>query len=174
MPVCSNSCPLNQWCYLTISFSVIPFSSLLQSFPASGSFLRSRLFTSDGQSSGVSASASVFLMNIQGWLPLGLSRLISFLSNGLSRVFSSTIWKHQLFSAHLVTLPLFCLVCILDTLSKTKNFKAYSTFREHFHHFDYIAETLMCYLWKENEWRTLYDVVNNVPLVSGFHGMDSI
>ena len=96
--VCSNSCPLSQWCYPTILFSVTLLSSCHQSFPASGSFPISWLFTSGGQSIG--ASASVLPMNIQGWFPLGLTGLISVLSKGLSRVFSSTtIWKHQLFSA---------------------------------------------------------------------------
>ena len=67
---CSDSCPLSQWCHPTISSSVIPFSSCLQSFPASGSFLMSQLFSSNGQSIGT--SASVLLMNIQDWFPLGL------------------------------------------------------------------------------------------------------
>ena len=66
---CSNSCPLSRWCHPTISSSAVPFSSCLQSFPASGSFLMSWLFTSDGQSIGASASASVLPMNIQGWFP---------------------------------------------------------------------------------------------------------
>ena len=70
---CSNSCPLSQWCHSTISSSVIPFSSCPQSFPASGSFLMSRLFASGGQSIGVSASAWVLPMNIQDWFPLGLT-----------------------------------------------------------------------------------------------------
>ena len=70
---CSNSCPLSQWCHPTISSSVIPFSSCLQSFPASGSFLMSRLFTLGGQSIGGSASASALPMNIQDWFPLGLT-----------------------------------------------------------------------------------------------------
>ena len=74
---CSNSCPLSQWCYPTISSSVIPFSSLPQSFPASGSFLVSQLITSGGQSIGVSVSASVLPMNIQDWFPLGWTGLIS-------------------------------------------------------------------------------------------------
>ena len=96
---CSNSCPLNRWCCLTISSSVAPFSSCLQSFPASGSFPMSGLFTSGDQSIGGSASASVLPMNIQGWFPLGWTGLISLQSKGLSRVFSSTtIWKHQFFS----------------------------------------------------------------------------
>ena len=69
--VCSNSGPLNQWCYPTVSSSVVPFSSCLQYFPASGSFPRSQFFASGGQSIGVSASASVLPMNIQDWSPLG-------------------------------------------------------------------------------------------------------
>ena len=75
--VCSNSCSLSQWCHLTISSSATPFSFCLQSFPASGSFLMSRLFASGGQSIGASASGSVLPMNIQGWSPLGLTSLIS-------------------------------------------------------------------------------------------------
>ena len=86
---CSNSCPLNLWCYPTISSSVIPFSCL-QSFPASGSFPMSQFFPSGGQSIGVSASASVLPMNIQDWFPLGLTGLISLQSKGLSKVFSNT------------------------------------------------------------------------------------
>ena len=69
---CSNSCPLNQWCYPTISSSLAPFSFCLQSFPASGSFPMSQLFTSVGQSIGASASTSVFPVNIQDWFPLEL------------------------------------------------------------------------------------------------------
>ena len=91
---CSNSCLLSWWCHPTISSFVIPFSSCLQSFPASGSFLMSRLFASGGQSIGASASATVLPM--QGWIRLGLTGLISLQSKGLSEVFSSTtIWKHQ-------------------------------------------------------------------------------
>ena len=98
--MCSNSCPLSQWCYPTISSSVIPFSSCLQSFPASRSFPMSWLLASGGQSIEASASASVLPMNIQEWFSLGLTGLISLLFEGLSRVFSSTtIWKHQFFSA---------------------------------------------------------------------------
>ena len=85
---CSNSCSSSRWCHPTISSSVIPFSSCLQYLPASGSFPMSKFFISGGQSIG--ASASVILMNIQGWFPLGLTGLISLLSKGLSRVFSST------------------------------------------------------------------------------------
>ena len=87
--VCWNSCPLSQWYPLTISSSVVLFSSCPQSFPASGSFPMSWCFASTGQSVGASASASVLPMNIQGWFPLGLTGLISLLSKGLSRVFSS-------------------------------------------------------------------------------------
>ena len=96
----SNSCPLIGWCHPTISSSVIPFSSCLQSFPASGSFSMSQFFASGGQSIGVSASASVLPMNIQDWFPLGLTDLISLQSKGLSRVFSNTtVQKHQFFSS---------------------------------------------------------------------------
>ena len=95
---CSNSCPSNSWCHPTISISVVPFSSCLQSFPTLGSFSMSQFLTSGGQSIGVSASASILPMNIQDWFPLGLIALISLQSKGLSRVFSSTtIWKHQFF-----------------------------------------------------------------------------
>ena len=88
---CSNSCPSSQWCHPTISSSIIPFSSCLQTFPASGSFLMSRFFASGGQSTGASASASVFPMNIQDLFPLGLTGWVSFQFKGLSRVFSNTI-----------------------------------------------------------------------------------
>ena len=96
--VCSNSCPLSWWCYPTISSSAIVFSSCLQSFPASGFFQMSQFFESGGQS--IAALASVLPMNIQSWFPLQLTGLISLLSKGLSRVFSSTVQKHQLFSTH--------------------------------------------------------------------------
>ena len=100
--VYSNSWPLSQWCHPTISSSVIPFSSCPQSFPASGSFQMSQLFTSGGQSIGVSASASVLPKNIQGWSPLGWTGWISLQSKGLSRVFSNTtLQKHQFFSTQL-------------------------------------------------------------------------
>ena len=92
---CANSCPLSRWCHPTISSSVVPFSCL-QSFPASGSFQLSQFFASGGQSTGVSASASVLPINIQDWFPLGLTGLISLLSKGISRVFSSTTtWKQR-------------------------------------------------------------------------------
>ena len=97
---CSNSCPLSWWCHPTISSSVIPFSSHLQSFPASGSFPRSQSFTSGGQIIGV--SVSVLPMNIQDWFPLGLTGLISLHSKGLSRVFSNTtVQRHQFFGTPL-------------------------------------------------------------------------
>ena len=97
--VCSNSCPLSRWYHPIISFFVAPFSSRPLSFPASGSFPMSWLFTSGDQSIRASASASVLPMNIQGWFPLELTDLISLLCKGLSRVFSSTtIQKNQLLS----------------------------------------------------------------------------
>jgi len=97
-----NSCPLSRWCHPTISSSVVPFSSLLQSFPASGSFQMSQLFTWGGQSTGVSASTSDLPMNTQDWSPLGWTGWICLLSKGLSRVFSkTTVQKHQFFSAQL-------------------------------------------------------------------------
>ena len=83
--VCPHSCPLSQWCYLTISFSAALFSSCPQSFPASGSFPMRWLFASDGQSIGASDSASVFPVNIHSRFPLGLTGLISFQPKGLSR-----------------------------------------------------------------------------------------
>ena len=99
--VCSNTCLLNWWCHPTIISSVISSSSCLQSFPESGSFPMSQFFASAGQSIGVSASASVLPMNIQGWFPLGWTGWISLLSKGLSRVFSSiTVKKYQFFCAH--------------------------------------------------------------------------
>ena len=95
--VCSNSCPLSQWCYVTISSFAAPFSFCLQSFPALRSFPVSRLFESGGQSIGASSSASVFpgfsgliSFDFQDWFPLGLTGLISLVSKRLSRVFSST------------------------------------------------------------------------------------
>ena len=96
--VYSNSCPLSQWCHPTISSSVAPFSSRLQSFPASGFFPVSQQFTSGGQRTGVSASASVLPMDIQDWFPLGWTGWISLQSRGLSRVLSiTTVQKHQFF-----------------------------------------------------------------------------
>ena len=97
-----NSCPSSQWCNPTISSSVFPFSSCLQSFPASGSFQMSQLFTSGSQRTGVSASASVLPMNTQDWSPLRWIGWISLQSKGLSRIFSNTtVQKHQFFCAQL-------------------------------------------------------------------------
>ena len=87
---------MSWWCHLTISSSVVPFSSCLQSFPASESFPMSQFFASSGESIG--ASASVLPMNSQGWFPLGLTGLTSLLSERFSTVFSSTVQKHQSFS----------------------------------------------------------------------------
>ena len=98
----SNSCPSSQWCRPTISSSVVPFSSCLQSFPVSGFFPMSQFFESGGQSIGVSSLASVLPMNIQDWFPLGWTGLTSLQSKGSSRVFSNTtVQKHQFFSAQL-------------------------------------------------------------------------
>ena len=97
-----NSCPLSRWCHPIISSSVIPFSSCLQSFPASGSFPMSQLFTSGGKSIGASASTSVIPMNTQDWSLLGWTGSISLQSKGLSRVFSNTtVQKHQFFGTQL-------------------------------------------------------------------------
>ena len=99
--VYASSCALIWWCHPTIS-SIVPFSSCLQSFPASGSFQMSQFFTSGGQSIGVSASTSVLPMNTQDWSSLGWTGWISFQSKGLSRVFSNTtVQKHQFFGAQL-------------------------------------------------------------------------
>ena len=97
LPELAQTHPLSQWCLPTISSSVIPFSSYLQSFPASRSFQMSQFFASGGQSIGVSASASVLQMNIQDWFPLGMTDSISLLSRGLSRVFSNTSSKASIF-----------------------------------------------------------------------------
>ena len=99
---CSDSCPSSQWCHPTMSSSVVPFSSCLQSFPASESFPISQSFISGGQRIGASASASVLPMNIQDWSHLGWTGWISLQSKGLSRIFSNTtVWKHQFFSVQL-------------------------------------------------------------------------
>jgi len=97
-----NLCPLSRWCHLTISSSVIPFSSCPQSFPTSGYFQMSQLFASGGQNTGVSASTSVLPMNTQDWFPLGWTGWISLQSKGLSRVFfNTTVQKHQFFGTQL-------------------------------------------------------------------------
>ena len=98
----SNSCLLSQWSHPTLSSSVIPFTSHLQSFPASGFFPMSKFSTSGGQSTGVSALASVLPMDIQDWFPLAWTSWISLLSKGLSRVFSNTtVQNHQFFGTQL-------------------------------------------------------------------------
>ena len=98
----SNSCPSSRWCHSTIPSSVIPFSSCFQSFPASGSFPMSQLFTSGGHSNGVSASASVLSVNIQDWFPLGLTGWISLQSKTLKSLLQhhsskASIHKHSAF-----------------------------------------------------------------------------
>ena len=103
---CLNSCPFSQWCHPTISSSVIPFSSHLQSFPESGSFPKSRLFASSGQSIGVSASASVLPMNIQGWFPLGWTGWISLQSTGLSK----SLFQHHSSKASILQCSAFFIV----------------------------------------------------------------
>ena len=97
-----NSRPSSRWCHPTISSSVVLFSSCPQSFSASGSFPVSQLFTSGGQSIGISASTPVLPMNIQDWFPLGWTGWISLQSKGISRVFSNTtVQKHQFFCIQL-------------------------------------------------------------------------
>ena len=104
-----NSCPSSRWCHPAISSSVVPFSYCPQSLPASGSFPMSQLFTWGGQSTGVSAWASVLPMNTQDWSPLGWTGWISLQSKGLLRVFSNTtVQKHQFFGAQQPT-PVLCL-----------------------------------------------------------------
>jgi len=98
----THPCPLSLWCHPTISSSVVPFSSHLQSFPASGSFQMSQLFASGSQNIRVSASTSVLPMNTQDWFPLWWTGWISLQSKGLSRVFcNTTVQKHQFFAAQL-------------------------------------------------------------------------
>ena len=102
LPEFTQTCPSSQWCHPTISSSVIPFSSCLQTFPVSGSSKMSQFFASGGQSVGISASGTVLPMNIQDWFPLGWSGWLSLLSKGFSRVFSNTtVQKHQFFIAQL-------------------------------------------------------------------------
>ena len=100
--VYSNSCALSRWCHPTISPSVVPFSTHVQSSPASESFQMSHFFTSGGQNIGVSASTSVLPMNTQDWAPIGWTGWISLQSKELSRVFfNTTVQKHQFFGAQL-------------------------------------------------------------------------
>ena len=110
---CSNSCPLSLWCHPTISSSIVPFSSYLQSSKASASFPVSQFFEAGAQSIRASVSASVLPMNIQNWFPLWLTGLISLQSKGLSRIFSNTtLQKHQIFGAQ----PSLCSVYLSSCL----------------------------------------------------------
>ena len=119
---CSNSCPSSQWCHSTISSSVMPFSSYLQSFPASGSFLMSQFLASCAQTIGVSASASVLPMNIQDWFSVRWTGWISLKFKGLSRVFannsSASILQHSAFFM-VQTFPLLPQEYILVCQSRT-------------------------------------------------------
>ena len=130
--VCSNLCPLSQWCHPTISSSVTLFYSCPQSFSALGVFPMSRLFTLGGQSIKVSASASVPPMNIQGWFPLGLTGLFSLHSKGLSRIFSSsTVQKYQFFSCQ-------------SSLWSNSNFHTVVSFKPSGSFYLYILVALVC------------------------------
>ena len=100
--VYSNLSPLSQWCHPTISFSVIPFSFRLQSFPASGYFQMSQFFASGGQRIGITASVKVLPMNILDWFPLGWTGLI--LQSKTLKVLQNHNWKHQFFSSQLYLL----------------------------------------------------------------------
>ena len=113
-----NSCPLNRWCHPTISSSVIPFSSCLQSSPTSGFFQMSHFFTSGDQSIGVSASTSDLPMNTQDWSPLGWTGWISLQSKGLSRVFSNiTVGDHKLIKSWSKASILWCSAFFIVQLS---------------------------------------------------------
>ena len=108
-----NSCALSRWCHPTISSSVVPFSSCLQSFPASGSFQVSQFFTSGGQSIGVSASASVLPMNTQNWFPLGWTGWVFLLSNSLKSLLQhhsskASIQYSAFFIVHCVGQKIIC------------------------------------------------------------------
>ena len=111
--VYSNSCPSSRWCHPTILSSVIPFSSHLQSFPASGSFQMSQFFASGGQNIGVSALASVLLTNIQDWFPIGWTGWISLQSKGLSRVFSNSTNAFELGVWEMEYSPLKYWICVI-------------------------------------------------------------
>ena len=122
--VYSNSCPLSWWCHPTISSCVVPFSSHLPSFSASGSFQMSQFFISGGQSIGVSASASVLSVNIQDWLHVGWTGWISLLPKGLSIVFSNTTdQKHQLFTILYCKVKIIIIIIIKEK-KKTRRTKA--------------------------------------------------
>ena len=123
--VYSNSCPSSQWCHPAISSSIVLFSSCPQSLPVSGSFQMSQLFTSGGQSTGVSASASVLPMNTQDWFPLGWTGWISLQSKGLSRVFSNTtvqkasIFQHSAFFTVQLSHPYMTTGKTIDLIRRT-------------------------------------------------------
>ena len=134
--------PLGRWCHPTISSSVIPFSSHLQSFPASGSFQMSHFFTSGGQCIGVSTSGLVLPMNIQEWFPLGWTGWISLQSKGLSRVFSNTtVQKHQFFSTTnssfsvWILFSLYIKTCIFLLNTGLIKILALATMRNHFRYY---------------------------------------
>ena len=147
-----SSCSMSQWCHPTISSSVIPFSSPLQSFPPLGSFPRSQFFASGGQS--IRASASVLPKNIQDWFPLGWAGLISLQPKGLSRVSSSTtIWKHQFFDVQILYGP---------TLTFVHNYWEN-------HSFDYpdLGPTSLLILIFWAQWKELMDFKGQVQCILG-------
>ena len=154
--VCSNSCTLSQWCHPIISSSVVPFS-LLQSFPASGSFQMIQLFTSGGQSIGVSASTPVLPMNTQDWSPLGWTGWISLQSKVLSKVFSNTtVQKHHFFSAQpslwSKLFAQFCMYISDRDQGKSKNGRHYVTgnYRQYWWKKNPYLEPL---LWRTIKWK---------------------
>ena len=122
---CSNSCPLSQWRHPAISSSVIPFSSCLQSFPASRSFSMSQFFESSCQSIGASATASVLPMNIQDWFPLGWTGLTSLPSKGLSRVFSSTTINGRILQSYLFSFIILSYPSLLIKKHQAKSVTGY-------------------------------------------------
>ena len=144
----SNSCPSSWWCHTAISSSVIPLSSCPQSLPASGSFPMSQLFTWGGQNIGVSASASVPPMNTQDWSPLGWNGWLSLQSKGLSRVFNTTVQKHQFFGAQLS--------CPQNPFFKDSTFQTRKNLP--------VSHSNTCYYEKHTEARNL--TANNCYLVT--------
>ena len=151
---CSNSCPLSRWCHPTISSSVA-FFSYPQSFPASGSFPMSQLFTSGGQNIGVSASASVLPMNIQGWFPLGWTGLVSLQSKGLSTVFSNTtVQKHQSFrnSAFFITQFAHPYRTTGKTIALTRRTFDITIQKHQFFSTQLYGPTLTCIYWKNHSF----------------------
>ena len=141
--VCSHSCPSSWWCHPTVSSSVIPFSSCLQSFPASGSFSVSRLLASGGQSIGASALALVLPMRFQDWFLLGLIGLISLRFRGLIKIVT-----HELASSSL----LWCLIEPISILGSNNNFsyKAKCWFRPHINYFNVTILATVLYLFLLN------------------------